>query len=225
MRPKVGLIAMGSRDNRPFWQDLIDLLEPQTEVEMVGVLDGLSREEIQEQFAFAPGESYIVTEMPWGSTVHISEEKARAAVTRLAGELFASGARCVLVLCTGHFDRPAHTGGGLFLLPEELMFGVLSGLKQERLGFIVPEPNQIPSSQSQYAPLNPIIKAASPYGPEEELAAVAAQFREEPVDVIVTDCMGFTPRLGRLVARESGKQVLVPRLILPKLIKALLVQQ
>ena len=72
---------------------------------------------------------------------------------------------------------------------------------------------------------NPIIKAASPYGPEEELAAVAAQFREEPVDVIVTDCMGFTPRLGRLVAQESGKQVLVPRLILPKLIKALLVQQ
>jgi len=27
------------------------------------------------------------------------------------------------------------------------------------------------------------------------------------------------------VARESGKQVLVPRLVLPKLVKALLVQQ
>ena len=45
------------------------------------------------------------------------------------------------------------------------------------------------------------------------------------MDVVVTDCMGFTAEMGRIVARESGKQVLVPRLVLPKLIKALLVQQ
>ena len=112
-----------------------------------------------------------------------------------------------------------------FLLPEDLMFGILSGLKQKRLGFIVPEPDQIPGSQKQYAALNPIIKASSPYGSMEDLARTAALFREEPVDVVVTDCMGFTAEMGRIVARESGKQVLVPRLVLPKLIKALLVQQ
>ena len=50
-------------------------------------------------------------------------------------------------------------------------------------------------------------------------------FREEDVEVIVTDCMGFSAEMGRIVARESGKQVLVPRLVLPKLVKALLVQQ
>lgn len=225
MNPKIGLIAMGSRDNRPFWQDLIDRLEPELEVEMAGVLDGLTPQEIQEQFSFAPGDNYIVTEMPWGSTVHISEEKAKARVTYLAEEFFAAGARSVLVLCTGDFDRPTHTSGGLFLLPEDLMFGVLSGLKQPRLGFLVPEPDQIPSSLKQYAALNPIIKAASPYGTMEDLATAAAQFREEPVDVVVTDCMGFTAQMGQLVARESGKQVLVPRLILPKIVKALLVQQ
>ena len=59
----------------------------------------------------------------------------------------------------------------------------------------------------------------------EDLAKTAAVFREEDGEVIVTDCMGFTAEMGRIVARESGKQVLVPRLILPKLIKALLVQQ
>lgn len=88
--------------------------------------------------------------MPWDYTAHISEEKAKAEVLRLARQLFAEGARTVLVLCTGDFDRP-ETEGGLFLLPEDLMFGILSGLKQKRLGFIVPEPDQIPGSQKQYA--------------------------------------------------------------------------
>ena len=59
----------------------------------------------------------------------------------------------------------------------------------------------------------------------EDLARTAALFRDEPVDVIVTDCMGFTAEMGRIVAQESDKQVLVPRLVLPKLIKALLLQQ
>ncbi|MGI5962695.1 MAG: AroM family protein [Lawsonibacter sp.] len=225
MKPRIGLITMGSRDNRPFWQDLIDRLEPELAVEMVGVLDGQTQEEITQNFSFAPGENYIVTEMPWGGTVHISEEKAKGVVTHLAGKLFASGVRCVLVLCTGDFNRPQDTQGGLFLLPEDLLFGLLSGLKQKQLGFLVPEPDQIPSSLKQYSALNPIIKAASPYGPMEALAATAAQFRTEPVDVVVTDCMGFTAEMGQLVARESGKAVLVPRLVLPKLIKALLLQQ
>ena len=224
MKDKIGLIAMGSRENRPQWQDLIGRLEPELEVEMVGVLDGLTQEEIETRFSYRPGENYIVTEMPWDYTAHISEEKAKAEVLRLARQLFDGGARTVLVLCTGDFDRPEESGG-LFLLPEDLMFGILSGLRQKRLGFIVPEPDQIGESERQYAALNPIVKASSPYGTMEDLARTAARFREEPVDVVVTDCMGFTAEMGQIVARESGKQVLVPRLILPKLIKALLMQQ
>ena len=92
--------------------------------------------------------------MPWGSTVHISEEKAKAVVLRRAQEHFANGADTVLVLCTGDFDRP-QVQGKLFLLPEDLMFGILSGLRQKRMGFIVPEPDQIPSSLAHYADLNP----------------------------------------------------------------------
>ena len=145
MKNKIGLIAMGSRENRPNWQDLIARLEPELEVDMVGVLDGLIQEEIEDRFSYRPGENYIVTEMPWDYTAHISEEKAKAEVLRLARQLFAEGTRTVLVLCTGDFDRP-ETEGGLFLLPEDLMFGILSGLKQKRLGFIVPEPDQIPGS-------------------------------------------------------------------------------
>lgn len=65
MKNKIGLIAMGSRENRPNWQDLIARLEPELEVDMVGVLDGLIQEEIEDRFSYRPGENYIVTEMPW----------------------------------------------------------------------------------------------------------------------------------------------------------------
>ena len=224
MKEKIGLIALGSREDAAKWDDVVSLLAPEIEVTFTGVLDGLSKEEIAEQFAFAPGENYLVTEMPWGSEVHISEEKAKAVVYRLACGLFEQGCRTVLVLCTGDFDRPA-VKGGLFLLPEDLMFGILQGLRQKKLGFIVPEAGQIPSSMQQYQALNPVIHASSPYGSMEDLARTADAFRDEDVEVVVMDCMGFTASMGRMVAQHSGKQVLVPRLVIPKLLKALLLQQ
>lgn len=224
MRKKVGLITIGCRENRPNWEDVIRALEPEVEVDFRGVLDGLTREEVEEQFAFSDGENYLVTEMPWTASVQLSEKAVQVGATRRAAEQFADGADTVLMLCTGDFPHPEKPGG-LFLLPEDLMYGILSGLRQKKLGFIVPEPDQIPFSRKQYKALNPVIRASSPYGSMEDLAKTAAVFREEDVEVIVTDCMGFTAEMGRIVARESGKQVLVPRLILPKLIKALLVQQ
>ena len=224
MRKKVGLITIGCRENRPNWEDVIAALEPEVEVDFRGVLDGLTREEVEEQFAFAPGENYLVTEMPWTASVQLSEKVVQVGALRRAAEQFADGADTVLMLCTGDFPHPENPEG-LFLLPEDLMYGILSGLRQKKLGFIVPEADQIPFSQKQYEALNPVIRAASPYGSMEDLARTAAAFREEDVEVIVTDCMGFTAEMGRIVARESGKQVLVPRLVLPKLIKALLVQQ
>ena len=224
MRKKVGLITIGCRENRPNWEDVIRALEPEVEVDFRGVLDGLTREEVEEQFAFSDGENYLVTEMPWTASVQLSEKAVQVGATRRAAEQFADGADTVLMLCTGDFPHPEKPGG-LFLLPEDLMYGILSGLRQKKLGFIVPEPDQIPFSRKQYKALNPVIRASSPYGSMEDLAKTAAVFREEDVEVIVTDCMGITAEMGRIVARESGKQVLVPRLILPKLIKALLVQQ
>lgn len=224
MRRKVGLITIGCRENRPNWADVIAALEPEVDVEFVGVLDGLTREEVESRFAFAPGENYLVTEMPWTASVQLREATVQTVAMERAAELYAAGADTVLMLCTGDFPHPEQAGG-LFLLPEDLLYGILSGLKQKKLGFIVPEEDQIPFSMKQYADLNPMIRASSPYGSMEDLAKTAALFREEDVEVIVTDCMGFTAEMGRIVARESGKQVMVPRLVLPKLVKALLVQQ
>ena len=99
MKKRVGLITIGCRENRPNWADLIARLEPEVEVDFTGVLDGLTREEVEEQFAFAPGENYLVTEVPWASSVQLSEAAAQKAMLRRAQEHFAA------VMGSDHFVR------------------------------------------------------------------------------------------------------------------------
>jgi len=223
MRKKIGLICIDYGENRAYWEDLIAQLEPEVEVSLTGIMDGLTREEVEREFAFASGENYLIMEMPWNPNFQMSEATAQKYMLRRAEEHFQNGADTVMVLCTGDFERPA-SPRGLFLLPEDLMHGVMTGLQQKKLGILVPEEDQIVWSMRQYAALNPVFRAASPFGSMEQLAAAAASFREEDVEVIVLDCMGYTVEMARIVAQESGKQVLVPRLILPKLLKSLLVQ-
>lgn len=221
---KVGLIAMGKKENLPFWQDMVKRFGPEIEIIFRGVLDGLSREETKKIFAFEEGENYIVTELPDKSTVHISEAVTRRYVTGIKEEMFAEGAKAVLVLCTGDFDRTGEEQG-LFVLPQDIIYGLISGLKQKRIGFIVPEEGQIRQSEENYRELHPIVKAASPYGSVEKLRATAASFRDEPVSLIVMDCMGFTAELGQLAAEESGKNILVPRVVIPKIIRSMVEQK
>jgi hypothetical protein len=38
--------------------------------------------------------------------------------------------------------------------------------------------------------------------------------------MLMADCMGFTEELGELIQAASGKQVFVPRVVLPALLKA-----
>ena len=84
---------------------------------------------------------------------------------------------------------------------------------------------QIRQSEENYRELHPSVKAASPYGSVEKLRATAASFRDEPVSLIVMDCMGFTAELGQLAAEESGKIILVPRVVIPKIIRSMVEQK
>ena len=84
-------------------------------------------------------------------------------------------------------------------------------------------PEQIEDSAAQYSEFDPIVRAASPFGPKEALQETAASFKDEPVDIILADCMGFTRSMGEVLAAQAGKQVFVPRVVLPALLGALMI--
>ena len=106
-------------------------------------------------------------------------------------------------------------------VPEKILFSLFRAMGVKRLGAIVPKPEQIEASVAYYSEFSPCICAASPYGPREEIEAAAASFRNSNVDILMTDCMGFTEELGELIQAASGKQVFVPRVVVPALLKAI----
>ena len=105
--------------------------------------------------------------------------------------------------------------------PEKILFSLFRAMGVKRLGAIVPKPEQIAASEAYYSEFSPRIRAASPYGPREQIEAAAASFRNSDVDILMTDCMGFTEEAGKMIQAASGKQVFVPRVVVPALLKAI----
>lgn len=218
MPQKAAIICMGqSAENK--YEDIVHIT-PDVDLEITGILDGLSREDMARNVFPKGDEAFIVSNLADGSEERIAERAAIALTNERIIDLDKRGCKAALILCTGRFEPP--DVGMTVIVPERVIPALLRALNVKRLGAIVPEPEQIAASLIQYAEFNPIIRASSPYGTREALAKTAAQFKEEPVDLILTDCMGFTRALGNIVSTQSGKSVLVPRVVIPTLLNSLL---
>ena len=213
MRKKITVVTMGQSPVDPQTHDVYRMLAQACDVELRGILDGMSEAET-ETLAPEGGELFIVTSLRTGREVRLAERNAIRLVNERLLEAEQSGSAAALILCTGHFDIPE------MRMPVFILFSLFRAMGVKRLGAIVPKPGQIEASMAYYSEFSPRICAASPYGPREEIEAVAASFRDSDVDMLMADCMGFTEELGELIQAASGKQVFVPRVVLPALLKA-----
>ena len=214
MRKKITVVTMGQSPVDPQTHDVYRMLAQACDVELHGILDGMSEAET-ETLAPEGGELFIVTSLRTG---RLAERNAIRLVNERLLEAEQSGSAAALILCTGHFDIPEMRMP--VFIPEKILFSLFRAMGVKRLGAIVPKPGQIEASMAYYSEFSPRICAASPYGPREEIEAVAASFRDSDVDMLMADCMGFTEELGELIQAASGKQVFVPRVVLPALLKA-----
>ncbi len=219
MRKKVTVITMGQSPADPSQSDVYRSLSQAADTEMRGLLDGMCEDEME---ALRPlgEEMFIVSTIRSGRGVQIAERHAmRLAEERLI-KAQQGGSCAALILCTGHFEIPPLNMP--VWVPEKILFSLFRAMGIKKLGAIVPEEGQKGSSLNYYREFSPIVHAASPYGPKEKVAEAAAAFRDSDVDIVLADCMGFTEALGNIISRESGKQVFVPRVALPALIKAVI---
>ncbi len=218
MRKKAAIICMGQSGEHKY-EDLCKAVS-NADLLLTGILDGLDPEYMQQNVFPKGDEAFIVSNLADGTEVRIAEKTAIALTEKKIIELDRQGCGAALILCTGHFEVP--NVSMTVLVPERVIPALLRAMNVKRLGCIVPEPEQIRDSLKQYKEFNPIIRASSPYGTEKALAATADLFRRDEVDLVMTDCMGFTRDLGGIVSAHSGKRVFVPRVILPALLNALL---
>lgn len=216
----VGIITMGSSNPLTKYNDIIDIFKPEVDVMFKGLTDGYIYEEITDKFYPTDNEEFIVSQIENKQDIKISQKNAIKLVEQRTKEFIELGIKNIIILCTGSFVKIETEG--TFVIPERLIHGILKGLRVKKIGVLVPEKDQIPSAMKQYSEFNAIIKSASPYGLIDEISEKAKEFKAEEVDVILADCMGFTEYMGCKIRDASGKSVLIPRTLIPNIIKSIL---
>lgn len=216
---QVGIIMMGSGDNKKI-SDVIKTFGDEVKVHVRGVVDGYTYEYIRENLWPKDNESFIVSKIQGNKSIMVSTDKAMELVNLKIRELEDCEVNYILIFCTGHFENVKSKG--FVVIPEDIIYGILQGLGIKRVGIIVPEEEQIKDSKAQYSDFETVIKAASPYKDIENLKMTAEKFREEDVELILTDCMGFNEEMGKVVKEASGKNVIVPRVFIPNIMKSLI---
>jgi len=90
---------------------------------------------------------------------------------------------------------------------------VLKILRRGKLGVVVPEKEQIPLLKRKWKNkgVSLVVTTANPYGEIRAFEEAGAFLAKEDVDLIVLDCIGFTPKVKELFRRLTGKPVILPQ--------------
>ena len=183
-----------------------------------GVLDGLSRAEIDATYRPGPGEAALVTRLVDGGEVVLSRRRMRDGVERGLAALDAAGCDVILLLCTGTFDG-LDCAKAWLIEPDHIIPGMVAGLIERRqLGIIVPIAGQIESEAGKWNGLArpPLFAAVSPYtAPPEAVVAAGAEIKAQGAAAILLDCIGFTER-HRAVLAGLGLPVILSNAVVAK---------
>ena len=219
---KIGAITVGQSPRVDVTPDLWPIFGPNVELIEAGGLDGLSREEI-ETFVPEEGDYVLVSRLKDGSSVTFAERYVLPRLQQCIDKLEEEGVRLILFFCTGDFpDNFRHKVPLIF--PNQILFGLVPVLCAGKLAVLTPSEKQLQQSQKKWGGygLEVTSFAASPYG---ELAAVEAAAREAAktdADLVLLDCIGYTAEMTRMVAKITGKNVILSRTILARAVMELL---
>lgn len=217
---KLGTLTIGQAPRADITPILDDALDARLERRHAGVLDGLSRGEIERDFAAKAGKPVLITKLLDGSAVVIDRARTEAAAQAKLAMLEAEGSSTILMLCTGHFAS-LRTQSARLIEPDRILPPTVAALVQgAQLGIIVPLAEQISSEAGKWAPLGraPLYAAASPYGGEGASVADAARdLAGRGADILLMDCMGFV-EAHRREASEAGLPVILSNSLIAKLV-------
>jgi protein AroM len=222
--PLLGTITIGQAPRADITPILQAALPPAVRAVHVGVLDGLSTQDIAARYAPRPGQPLLVTRLLDGNSVVLDKAAVQAALAVKIAELEASGCAVILVLCTGEFHGLS-TQGAWLVEPDRIVPPAAAALAGDRqVGIIVPLAEQAASEAGKFSMLAapPLCEAASPY--DEGLQAVekaARILRERGAGMLLMDCMGFVEEHRAAARRASGLPTVLSNALIAKLVAEL----
>jgi protein AroM len=224
-RRTLGTLTVGQAP-RPDVTPIIDAHVP-AQVRQIhrGVLDGLSRAEIEARFGVERGEPVLISRLLDGSSVQLSGRKVHDGVRAKLAGLEDEGCDVILLLCTGRFHG-LECRSSFLLEPDRIIPPAAAGLAgRRRLGIIVPLASQMRSESEKWNDLSqpPIFDVTNPYDdPPETLAQAGIRLKESNAEGMLLDCIGFTEQHRRTVAEATGLPVILSNALMAKMAGELL---
>jgi protein AroM len=190
----------------------------------VGVLDGMTKEQIAESFHPGPHDYVLTSRLANDESVVIAREKIAPVLQHKIDRLEEQGCKQIVVLCTGVFDG-LKTNNALLLEPDELLAPIVAAMVRHRkFGVLVPLAEQKTSLADKWTKhgLHPYIAAGSPYQYDERQIMNACAELKENSDIVLLDCMGYTESMRSFVADHTGLPVILSNALMAKIISEMI---
>jgi len=216
---RLGILTIGQSPRTDVTPLLAGLIGGAELVE-AGALDGVADAEVA-TLAPAPGEYVLVTRLRDGRQAVVGRERIRSYVQRALDRL-APQVDVVLFLCTGEF--PPLRADRLLIEPSRLLHHIVSGVAGGRpLGVLVPLPEQAEEARQRWQDAGRVtaVAAASPYG-DADFSRAARTLREAGAELIVMDCMGYTPEHRRQVVAAAARPAILAGTVVAAVARELL---
>jgi len=222
MTVKVGFVTIGQSPREDVVPEIMALLGPEYECLEKGAMDGLNGEEIK-NLKPDEGDFRLITKLRDGRSAEVGRKKIIRLLRKKIDELASQDVRLIALLCTDEFPSIGHERGDdkIVLQPSLLLRRAAVGrLKKGKLGVFVPLPEQKEETKRKWKRTGwrVVVEAINPYQEAGEGEKAFQRMRNEKVDLIVLDCIGYSKETKDKLQCILDKPVLWPRAILAKAI-------
>jgi protein AroM len=216
----VGILTIG-QSPRPDFERVFGQHLPNARLVVRGALDGLSTATI-DAMAAAGGDYPLFIILREGTTREISLRRIKPLLDERARELAADGATVMALMCAGNF--PELESPIPVLYPSRLLSAVARGVcRGSRIGIVLPNAGQVGVAVAHWREkgFEATAAVASPTDPAA-LPAAAKALADPSLELIVLDCMGFPPEDAQRLRALTGRPVLCPQGIVPRIMAEML---
>lgn len=220
---KIGAITIGQAPRVDVTADIMRIFDGKAELVQAGGLDGLTREEIAE-FAPQDGDYVLVSRLQDGSSVTFAERHILPRLQEAINRMESEGCSLIMMFCTGSFPETLSSKKIPMVYPCEILNRLVPLMtKKSNIICMTPSPLQVEQAEGKWRKYVNDVKAvaASPYGEWADLERAAEKVKDMDGDLVVMDCIGYTQEMKEMFAEKTGKNIVLPRTLLARVISEL----
>lgn len=219
---KLGAITVGQSPRADVTDDIMGIFNGKLELIERGALDGLTLAEVA-LLKPEEGDYVLVSRMRDGTQVFFAEEKILPRIQECIHQLEQEGVQMILFFCTGEFAYPFESCVPC-VYPGKLITSLVPALcGDEPLIVITPLPEQVEQTRNKWRKIVPDVTAvaASPYGDMAAIEKAGEVIRTMTGSLVIMDCIGYSQAMKKIVARKTGKKVILSRTMAARVISEL----